>query len=155
MKKLFVLGFAAMFFVACGGDTETTTSSSATTEAKVEEKIDVMDYDPKRGLGKYENVELGDIDNDKVAEGKAIFETKCQSCHKLTDERLVGPGWAGVSNKHKPEWLLNFIVDPDPMIDIDPELQAQLEVCLVRMPNQNISDDEAFALLEFMRHNDL
>jgi hypothetical protein len=29
------------------------------------------------------------------------------------------------------------------MIDKDPEVQAQLEICLVRMPNPRIADDEA------------
>jgi hypothetical protein len=29
-----------------------------------------------------------------------------------------------------------------------------LEICLVRMPNQNLTDDDAFAVLEFMRQND-
>ena len=28
-----------------------------------------------------------------VTGGKGIYEMKCQSCHKLTDEKLVGPGW--------------------------------------------------------------
>ena len=28
-----------------------------------------------------------------VKEGKSIYDVKCQSCHKLTDEKLVGPGW--------------------------------------------------------------
>src|SRR5690554_1938555 len=78
----------------------------------------------------------------------------CLSCHKLNDERLVGPGWAGVTERRTPEWIMNFITNPDPMIDKDPELQAQLEVCLVRMPNQNISDDEARQILEFMRKVD-
>jgi hypothetical protein len=35
-----------------------------------------------------------------------------------------------------------------------PEAQAQLEICLVRMPNQSLSDDDARHLLEFMRKND-
>jgi hypothetical protein len=37
------------------------------------------------------------------------------------------------------------------MIDKDPEVQALLEICLVRMPNQNIADEEARSILEFMR----
>jgi len=49
---------------------------------------------------------------------------------------------------------MNFITNPDPMIDKDPELQAQLELCLVRMPNQSLSDADARSLLEFMRKND-
>ena len=46
---------------------------------------------------------------------------KCSSCHKLTDEKLVGPGWKGVTERQKPEWIMNFITNPDPMIDKDPK----------------------------------
>ena len=49
---------------------------------------------------------------------------------------------------------MNFSTNPDPMIDKDPELQAQLELCLVRMPNQALTDDEARHILEYMRQND-
>ena len=49
---------------------------------------------------------------------------------------------------------MNFITNTDVMIDKDPEVQAQLELCLVRMPNQNLSDEDARNLLEFMRQND-
>ena len=49
---------------------------------------------------------------------------------------------------------MNFISNPDPMITKDPAVQAQLELCLVRMPNQNLADAEARSLLEFMRKND-
>ena len=79
---------------------------------------------------------------------------KCTSCHKTTDERLVGPGWKGVTTRRTPEWIMNFITNPDPMIDKDPEVQAQLELCLVRMPNQSLSDAEARNILEFMRKLD-
>jgi hypothetical protein len=40
------------------------------------------------------------------------------------------------------------------MLDKDPKPMAQLELCLVRMPNQNLSDDEARHVYEFMRKND-
>ena len=72
----------------------------------------------------------------------------------MTEEKLVGPGWKGVTQRRKPEWIMNFITNPDPMIDKDPAVQAQLELCLVRMPNQNLSDTEARAMLELMRKND-
>ena len=35
------------------------------------------------------------------------------------------------------------MTNTDEMINKDPAVQAQLELCLVRMPNQNLSDDEA------------
>ncbi|MEO5908132.1 MAG: c-type cytochrome, partial [Ginsengibacter sp.] len=112
-------------------------------------------YDPNRGEGKFHDVKLGDkLDPHEAAEGDKIYELKCSSCHKLTDERLVGPGWKGVTNRHKPEWIMNFVTNTDDMLEKDPKAQAMLEICMVRMPNQNLSDNEAREILEFMRKND-
>ena len=89
-----------------------------------------------------------------VTEGKGIYELKCQACHKLTDEKLVGPGWKGVTQKRKPEWIINMITNVDMMLEKDPEAQKLLEECLVRMPNQNLTHEEARKVLEFQRNND-
>lgn len=89
-----------------------------------------------------------------VAEGKSIYEVKCQACHKLTDEKLVGPGWLGVTRKRRPEWILNMITNVDMMLEKDPQAQRLLEECLVRMPNQNLKADEARKVLEFQLQND-
>ncbi|GAA4334506.1 cytochrome c [Flaviaesturariibacter amylovorans] len=94
------------------------------------------------------------LDQKMVASGKATYELKCQSCHKLTDEKLVGPGWKGVTQKRKPEWIINMITNVEIMLEKDPEAQKLLEECLVRMPNQNLSGTEAREVLEFMRSND-
>lgn len=89
-----------------------------------------------------------------VTAGKGTYELKCQSCHRLTEEKLVGPGWKDVTKKRKPAWILNMITNVDMMLESDPEAQKLLEQCMVRMPNQNISKDEARQLLEYMRSND-
>lgn len=150
MKNSIFLFFSVLWLCACGSKTENTAD---TGNAEATPKI--SDYDPKRGEGKFDKIEISEKLDVKMAEsGKQVYDLKCSSCHKLTDEKLVGPGWKGVSVKHKPEWLMNFIVNPDAMIDKDPQLQAQLELCLVRMPNQNLSDDDARHIVEFMRKND-
>ena len=152
MKKVLVLLMIGAIVYGCGqgGNDSTSNNQSATSSSQSTD-----DYDPTRGEGKWDHVEVGENLNIAMAnEGKLISDLKCASCHKYTDERLVGPGWAGVSEKHRPEWIMNFITNPDPMIDKDPELQAQLELCFVRMPNQNLNDDEARSILEFMREND-
>jgi len=147
------------FFSSCGGETSNTsqTSNEETTEATETTPSDPSAYDPKRGQGKYtaELLALTDkLDEKKAKAGEDISAVKCSSCHKFTDEKLVGPGWKGVTTRRTPEWIMNFITNPDPMIDKDPEAQAMLELCLVRMPSQNLADDEARNLLEFMRKND-
>jgi cytochrome c551/c552 len=100
-------------------------------------------------------VELGTpLNKEWVSTGKGIYETKCLACHKLSDEKLVGPGWAGVTKKREPVWIMNMITNVEMMLEKDAEAQKLLEQCLVRMPNQNVSQEEARKLLEFMRSND-
>ncbi len=89
-----------------------------------------------------------------VKAGQATYELKCQSCHRLTEERLVGPGWKDLTDRRKPVWIMNMITNVDMMLETDAEAQKLLEQCMVRMPNQNISSDEARQVLEFMRNND-
>jgi mono/diheme cytochrome c family protein len=94
------------------------------------------------------------LNTDWVSAGKGIYELKCQSCHRLTGEKLVGPGWKGVTKNRKPVWIMNMITNVDMMLETDPEAQKLLELCMVRMPNQNISQDDARKILEYMRSND-
>lgn len=94
------------------------------------------------------------LDQVMVTAGKATYELKCQSCHRLTEERLVGPGWKDVTKRREPVWIMNMITNVEMMLATDPEAQKQLELCLVRMPNQNITTDEARKVIEFMRSND-
>jgi hypothetical protein len=94
------------------------------------------------------------LNQEWVTAGKSTYDLKCQGCHKLTDERVVGPGWSGVTKRRQPEWIMNMVTNVDMMLETDPEAQKLLEQCLVRMPNQNLSLDESRKVLEFMRSND-
>ena len=166
MKKKTIIALllaTPFFFVACSGSSDEGQTDMNSTFAKTEADgakgaggSDAEKYDPKRGEGKFDetNVVVDKFDAAMATKGKAAAETKCMSCHKLTDEKLVGPGWKGVTSRHQPHWIMNFITNPDAMIDKDPKLQEQLELCLVRMPNQNLADTEARDILEFMRQND-
>ena len=156
MNRSILLVLSLALAIACGKkessaeDNYQPGGGEATTEA-----ADPASYDPKRGEGKFDTVELGaTLDQAMATKGEEVAGVKCTSCHKMTDEKLVGPGWKGVTERRTPQWIMNFITNPDPMIDKDPEVQAQLEICLVRMPNQGVSDDEARGILEYMRQND-
>ncbi len=108
-----------------------------------------------RGVGKFTKVDVGTTLDAAMANlGNKVYDVKCGSCHKLTDEKLVGPGWKGVTSRRAPEWIMNFVTNTDEMLNKDAMAQAQLEICLVRMPNQNLTDDDARHVLEFMRKND-
>ena len=49
---------------------------------------------------------------------------------------------------------MNFITNTNVMLDSDLVAQQLVVTCITRMPNQNLSDDQARAILEFMRKND-
>ena len=142
---------------ACGGSDQNKQNENA-SDATVAETATANgnpSYDPNRGEGKFTTVEVGEkLDVALAADGKKAFDIKCSSCHKLTEEKLVGPGWKDVTKRRQAPWIMNFITNTDEMLNKDPAAQAQLEICLVRMPNQSLSDADARALLEFMREND-
>lgn len=121
------------------------------TKSAVEDVIS----NPTKGLGAVKTVTLKTpLELDRVGRGLAIYEMKCSACHKLTDQRVVGPGWKDITKRRKPEWVMNMITNVDVMLEKDPEAQKLLELCLMRMPNQNMSIGDARDVLEFMRQND-
>jgi hypothetical protein len=156
MKKIMILASFVMaaFLGGCGGNENASTGAQSNTGSGSDGPAS---YDPKRGEGKHSDESLAipaKLDVVLADGGEKISGVKCFSCHKVTDEKLVGPGWKDVTTRRTAAWIMNFITNPDPMIDKDPQAQAMLELCLVRMPNQNLSDDEARQILEFMRKND-
>lgn len=157
MKKFLVLSLIVAVIASCGGGNSDYAGKDDNKAINTEVPPDAVGpaYDPNRGEGKFKDVEVPNSLNTAMAtQGEKVYSVKCSGCHKLTDEKLVGPGWKGVSVRNKPAWVMNFITNPDAMIDKDPKLQAQLEICLVRMPNQSLTDDDARHLLEYMRKND-
>lgn len=148
-----LLGFTWACSNNSGGAAGPATSSPSDESAKA--PAAGTNYDSVKGAGKFTHVELdGKLDDKLIAAGKSIYELKCSACHKLTGEKLVGPGWLGVTERRKPEWIMNFVTNTDEMIDKDPKAKAMLEICMVRMPNQHLSDEDARNILEFMRKND-
>ena len=116
---------------------------------------DIAATQPETHGTEVKSIELSTpLNKEWVSAGKANYEMKCLACHKLSDEKLVGPGWAGVTKRREPVWIMNMITNVDMMLEKDPEAQKLLEQCLVRMPNQNITQEDGRKLIEFMRSND-
>lgn len=155
MKKLLAIIVSLFVLVSCGpGKPSAEDNAHEKKESAVEEAAERA-VDPTKGIGQIKNVALHTpLEMDRVDRGKSIYEMKCSACHKLTDQRVVGPGWLGVTKNRKPEWIMNMILNVDVMLDKDPEAQKLLELCLTRMPNQNVSVGDARDILEFMRQND-
>lgn len=148
---------ASLGLVRCGSNKQPVNAKAGDSQtiALKSDTVIIMTGINSKGIGRFQNIQLTHpLDQQMVANGKAIYNSKCFACHKLTTELLVGPGWKGVTDRRKPEWILNWITNTKIMLDRDLAAQADLAVCLIRMPNQDLTDAQARDVLEFMREND-
>lgn len=144
--------FSMLGIAACGGEGATNSANSSESNTETIAKEEASN---DKGIGKFTAVELiTPLDQKMVEAGKGVYDLKCGSCHRLNEEKLVGPGWKGVTSRRKLEWIMNFATNAEEMLAKDAAAISMLEECLIRMPNQNLSDDDARHVLEFMRNND-
>lgn len=154
MKNLVLIALFFAVLTSCG-DGKTTEENTSDNESNTGSAAADERVDDGKGIGQVKEVTLNTpLEQDRVKRGIAIYEMKCQACHRLDDKRVVGPGWKGVTKNRKPEWIMNMITNVDVMLEQDEEARKLLELCLTRMPNQNVSIGDARDVLEFMRQND-
>src|SRR5690349_16236738 len=153
MKKYLIPSCIVILAWACNGGAGSNASSSndtssANTNTSSSTASESAEEDAK-GIGKFTHVDLSaTIDKSMVTEGQKIYDLKCSSCHHLDNTKLVGPGWKGVTQRRKPEWIMNFVTNTDENLDKNATAQTLLEECMVRMRNQNLSDNDARHILE-------
>ena len=153
MRRIFYSLVAAALAISCAPDKPKNVEEIPDQPSKSAPESVLTD--PTKGIGAVKNVTLhSPLEQERITRGLAIFEMKCSACHKLDETRFVGPGWKDVTKRRKPEWIMNMVTNVDVMLDKDPDAQKLLELCLTRMPNQNVSIGDARDILEFMRKND-
>lgn len=157
LKIFTILGLT--LFLGCGDGEKKNTDSDqndtpAEQPAKVENKVapsERVDLTNK-GVGPITSVTLApEIDQKMVAHGKDVYEKMCTACHKV-DKKYIGPSPTGILNRRTPEWVMNMILNPEVMIQEDPLARELLmEFNGAPMANQNLTEEEARAILEYFR----
>jgi len=143
MKKLSILLITAAILVSCGGGEKAAEAPKLTPEGLTQEQV-------KKGIGPIKNLSLAAVDTALVTSGKAVFDLKCVACHKV-NERLVGPPLAGITTRRSPEFIMNMILNPDEMVKKHPEVKAMLATYYIPMTFQNVTQEDARAILEYFR----
>ncbi|MFV1885393.1 MAG: c-type cytochrome [Balneola sp.] len=143
MNRLIII-ICLIGFIACKGDNQPKTSEK--TQPAQTAKIS------ENGVGPVSELTLPDgIDQEMVSRGKEIFDAKCSACHK-TNKRYIGPDPTGILERRTPAWVMNMILNPDGMVKEDPVAkQLLMEYNGTPMANQNLTEDEARAILEYFR----
>ncbi len=163
LGKISLLFLCAILF-ACGGKEEKksdgfsierqkTTTEKKETESPVSadkpsERVDLTN----KGVGPITSVTLNDeIDQAMAAKGKEAYDKLCLACHRI-GKKFIGPAPNGILERRTPEWVMNMIMDPETMVKEDPLAKELLvEFNGSPMANQNVSEEEARAILEYFR----
>lgn len=156
MKKIALL-LVSILIVGLGvlgcsqnGDNENQNEKSTSSSSGGESGLTA--FEKEHGIGPVkEEMKLGEIKPKLAAEGEEIFKTNCSSCHKL-DERYVGPAQRDVIEQRSPEYIMNMILNPAEMIKKHPVAKKMLAEYMTPMPYQNVSREEARAILEYFRY---
>lgn len=150
MKRGILSGIlpALLLASACGDAGEESTAQDPSGDGIAGE---LTPFQLEHGIGPVtEVVELGPPDPALAAQGRATFELKCMACHR-TDERYIGPQLGDVLDRRSPTYVLNMILDPTGMTERHPEARALFAEYMAPMPNQDLTLDEARAVLEYLR----
>lgn len=137
---------------ACGGGSgdEAADPPPATTDGRAAASDGLTEEELRYGVGPIRSLELGEVEHELAERGEEIFETKCAACHKL-DERYVGPPLGDVTERRTPEFVMNMILNTDEMVARHPEVKALLAQYYTPMPDQQLTDEDARAVLEYLR----
>ena len=151
------MGFAlgCLFLLSCssgGAENVSRTDPPGTGEATENKAAaEARVADDSKGVGPVTTLALGaGIDQVLADKGKFVFESKCMACHKF-GERYVGPDLASVTERRKPEWIMNIVLNPQEMTQQNPAAKELLGEFMTQMPNQNLTQEEARAVLEYFR----
>lgn len=161
MKKHFLTLASMAILTACGGGTnnnnnsnDTTTTENTTPQATTTAtpEPDFSDWQNQKGVKPITlNPPLADTpDAAMAAKGEETFNNLCVACHR-PKKRLIGPAMIGVMERRTPEWLMNMILYPDVMEKQDPIAKKLVEEYQSLMLNQNLSEQQAREVLEYLR----
>lgn len=86
--------------------------------------------------------------------GKTVFENRCASCHRISNQDLVGPGLANVNERREQGWLIKFIKNSQKLIKNGDELANKLynEYNQTIMPSHtDLSKTEVTNTLDYIK----
>lgn len=146
--RLLFLSLPLLFVYSCSSDSSQQQTERNTNQTQ---EAEFTDFELEHGIGPVtERITLGELDLEKVAKGQAIFNSKCTACHEF-ERRFVGPPYIDVLERRSPEFVMNFILNPGEMARKHPEGQKMLAEFLTVMPFQNVTKEEARAIVEYFR----
>lgn len=157
-----LIALSITLLISCGGKEEKKKAGFSydkkeTTEVKTNAKAEKIPASKKvdlsnKGVGPITDLQLpSEIDQTMVANGADVYKKMCTACHRA-GKKFIGPAPTGILERRTPEWIMNMILNPEQMVKEDPLAKDLLmEFNGAPMANQNLSEADARAVLEYFR----
>lgn len=153
MKCIKIVGLIILAMTVTVGCNSNSSDKEKAGDEEKSQETELTDFEMTNGIGPVdEEITIEEVDQELAEKGEQIFDMKCSACHKM-DSRYVGPPLAGVSDTRTPAFIMNMILNPAEMIDKHPIAKALMNEYLTPMPNQNLSREEARAVVEYLSTN--
>ncbi|MCF8274196.1 MAG: cytochrome c [Flavobacteriaceae bacterium] len=112
------------------------------------ERVDLTN----KGIGPITSIEINtEVSQEMALKGEDIYKKMCTACHRPT-KKFIGPAPLNILERRTPEWVMNMILNPEEMLQKDPLAKDLLaEFNGAPMANQNLTQEEARAVLEYFR----
>lgn len=159
--KLIAVVFVTLL-ISCGGKEEKKkekfsyqkkekTEKAVTPKAEkvpASKKIDLTN----KGVGPIKSITLGaEVDQKMATHGADVYKKMCTACHRA-EKKFIGPAPKGIMERRSPEWIMNMILNPEQMVKEDALAKELLmEFNGAPMANQNLSEEDARAVVEYFR----
>ena len=152
MKAFYILFLSSLLLVACGGGDGKSAAERIKEQAQMEPTDPFENWETNNGIGPIDALVLPDqIDQELASKGQDVYESMCTACHKA-EKQFIGPSPKGILEKRTPAWVMNMILNPEEMVQKDPMAkQLLIQFNGSPMANQNLTEDEARAVLEYFR----
>jgi mono/diheme cytochrome c family protein len=144
------LAVMGAFVAGCGGGSQESTNATATSSPSASSTAGGATLPP--GLDDGPRASAEPIDESKAEAGEKLFQTKgCSACHGF-GKRVSCPDLLPVPAQRTSKWMASQILHPDIMTKQDPIARQLFAEFTMQMPNQGLTEDEARAVIEFLKH---
>lgn len=147
-KRILLLLIFPLIYTGCGNGN----GEERETAAGRKETPELTEFQLEHGIGPVtERLDIGDLNVERARRGAEVFDLRCTACHRM-ERRFVGPPLGDVAETRSPEFLINFILNPEEMTNRHPVGQALLQDYMTIMPYQNVSKEQAIEIVDFLRY---
>ena len=99
------------------------------------------------------SISISSLADPPVEEGKAIFNSRCASCHNI-NKTVVGPALAGVHDRRDIDWIVQFVQSSQTLIKSGDKDASALFAKFNNMPmpdHKDLSAEKIKSVIEYIK----